>query len=317
MEKLENSKFVFDGPILISTTKIEGDEVMNHLRGKIVEAVKNGHLENSETTKVLILSGSHGDGDSGHSGLTNIEKLKDPNDKFIGSVTNQFYEGDCIRVGLKPIKPRLDIQKLPTDKDIIPDIMKKMEKLNLHIHKNCYLSDDVINKITFNVTNIAFYHKNEEKLIEDIEKFDPKVLALAWCYSMKSDVSLALRQKGILARMVIENDMREICNDPNAKLDHKQAEIIEKLANEKPQNVLLWGSSGTGKTILLTQALGIKASYFKIQNKEMRIIVSSFGVDSIQPKKLMAELQHKYLCFLEHEKMQFILFKDLCRGKYF
>ena len=143
------------------------------------------------------------------------------------------------------------------------------------------------------------------------------MLALAWCYSMKSDVSLVLRQKGILARMVIENDMREICNNPNAKLDYKQAEIIEKLANEKPRNVLLWGSSGTGKTIILTQALGIKASYFKRQNKEMRIIVSSFGVKLIQPKKLMAELQCKYLCHLKHEKIQFVLFKDLCRGKYF
>ena len=175
MAKLENSKFVFDGPILISTTKVVGDEVMSHLKSKIVEAVNNGHLENAETTKVLILSGSHGDGDSGHSGLTNIEKLKDPNDKIVGSVTTQFYEGDCIRVGLKPVKPRLDIQKLPADKDTIPDIMKKMEKLNLRIHKNCYLSDDALKEITFNVTNIAFYHKNEEKLIEDIQKFDPKV----------------------------------------------------------------------------------------------------------------------------------------------
>ena len=92
------------------------------------------------------------------------------------------------------------------------------------------------------------------------------MLALAWCYSIKSDVSLALRQNGILAKMVIEHDLRQICKNPNTKLDKKQSEIIENVVNEKPQNVILWGSSGTGKTILLTQALGMKFSYFKKEN---------------------------------------------------
>ena len=140
------------------------------------------------------------------------------------------------------------------------------------------------------------------------------MLALAWCYSMKSDVSLALRQNGILARMVIEHDLREICNNPNVKLDDRQAEIIEKVANERPQNVILWGSSGTGKTILLAQALGIKASNFKRQNIKMKIIVSSFGTEYTQPKKLMEDMESKYLHYLKLEKGQFILFEDLCKG---
>ena len=121
MTKPYQSKLVLEGPILISTTAIKGDEVMSYLRNKIVEAIEKGYIENAESTRVLILSGSHGDGDSGHSGLTDIEKLKDPNDEFNGSITNQFYEGDCVRVGLKPIKPRLDIQKLPISEDTIPD----------------------------------------------------------------------------------------------------------------------------------------------------------------------------------------------------
>ena len=314
MNKSEQSKLLLEGPILISTTEIEGDEVMDHLKFKIMESVENGCLENVENTRVLILSGSHGDA-NGHSGLTDIEQLKDSNDKFEGSITTQFYEGDCRRVGLIPIKPRLDFKKLPLTKDTIPDIMKKMEKLDLRFHKNSYLSEDIISNITFQVINVAYYHKNREKLIDDVQMFDPKVLALAWCYSMKSDVSLALRQNGILARMVIEHDMREVCKNPNAKLDYRQAEMIEKVANEKPQNVILWGSSGTGKTILLTQALGIKASHFKCKKIPMKIIVSSFGCLGIQPKKLMEDMESKYLHHLKLENAQFILFKDLCKGE--
>ena len=127
MNKSEQSKLLLEGPILISTTEIEGDEVMDHLKFKIMESVENGCLENVENTRVLILSGSHGDA-NGHSGLTDIEQLKDSNDKFEGSITTQFYEGDCRRVGLIPIKPRLDFKKLPLTKDTIPDIMKKNGK---------------------------------------------------------------------------------------------------------------------------------------------------------------------------------------------
>ena len=67
---------VSEGPILISTTEVKGDFVMGQLRNKIVEATKKGQLTNDEGTKVLILSGSHGDDDTGHSGLTEIDKLR-------------------------------------------------------------------------------------------------------------------------------------------------------------------------------------------------------------------------------------------------
>ena len=75
------------------------------------------------------------------------------------------------RVGLKPIKPRLDIKQLPLNKDTIPDIMKKLNKLNPMFFQNSFLCDDSISKMTFQVTNIAYYHKNEDKLVDDILRF--------------------------------------------------------------------------------------------------------------------------------------------------
>ena len=90
--------------------------------------------------RVLILSGSHGDGESGRSGLTDIGKLRDSADKNAGDITVKFYEGDCMRAGLKPVKPRVKIEKLPIPDGDIPDItqggtwiaLKKLENFLSH-----------------------------------------------------------------------------------------------------------------------------------------------------------------------------------------
>ena len=82
------------------------------------------------------------------------------------------------------------------------------------------------------------------------------------------------------------------------------------------RNVILCGSSGTGKTILLTEVLGMKLSYFKNENIPMKIIVSCFGKSFIQPKKLMEDMENKYLPQLKLEKAQFIMREDLCKGNY-
>ena len=75
-KQAQEQNVVSEGPILISTTEVKGDFVMGQLRNKIVEAINKGQLANEEGTRVLILSGSHGDDDTGHSGLTDIDKLR-------------------------------------------------------------------------------------------------------------------------------------------------------------------------------------------------------------------------------------------------
>ena len=134
MEELEDGStnyqnVVSEGPIMISTTEVKGEFVMSQLRDKIVDAILKGHLANEENTRVLILSGSHGDGESGDSGLSNIDKLKDADDKNAGDITSKFYEGDCRRAGLRPLKQKFDIQKLPLPDENIPDITN-IKKLN-------------------------------------------------------------------------------------------------------------------------------------------------------------------------------------------
>ena len=112
----------------------------------------------------------------------------------------------------------------------------------------------------------------------------------------------------------MSQDRAELTEGKYVILDNKQREIIEQVTEKKPQNVILYGSSGTGKTILLTQALGIKASNFKRQKIKMKIIASSYGTEDVQPKKLMEDIQSKYLYHLTLEKMQLVNFQDLCQG---
>ena len=199
-----------EGPILVSTTEVRGSYVMSELRGKLWNLIEAGAIENRETTQVLILSGSHGNPDMGDSGLTNLAKLRDTQDEEDGGVTFGFYKSDCRSVGVKPEKSRPHINKLPIPKNKIPEITKPMKKMNLNIFTDNYLSDKKLCNINFTVIDIAHYHQHEEILVADIKRLNPKVMAIAWCYSLNGDLAMALRREGVFARMVMEHDLRLI-----------------------------------------------------------------------------------------------------------
>ena len=293
-----------EGPILLSTTEVRGCYVMPELRAKLCELVKEGSLENEESTEVLIISGSHGNPDMGDSGLTSIDKLKDCNDREDGDITFGFYKSDCKAVGVKPDKYRPHLTSLPISEENITDISKPMNKTNLHIFKDAFLSDESLCKITFKVIDIFHYHRNEGKLVKDIKKLNPKVLAITWCYSLNGDLAMALRQEGIFARMVMEHDLKLITGNPQAKFDEDQNLLIEALVKfEKksgPRNLFLWGYTGTGKTLFLTEALKIKLSKIrkrKLEGKRVNIIVTVF--DTVAQLRndvsLLKDFREKYL----------------------
>ena len=156
---------------------------------------------------------------------------------------------------------------------------------------------------------------DEEKLVAAVKKYNPTIISLAFCYTDVSEINDVLRAAGIYTVLIMSQDRAELTEGKYVVLDDKQREIVERMANEQPQNLILWGSSGTGKTILLTQALGIKVSYFKRQNIETKIVISSFGNSVVKPKKLMEDLENKYLGHLKLEKTDLVLFKELCGGK--
>ena len=55
--------------------------------------------------------------------------------------------------------------------------------------------------------------------------------------------------------------------------------------------LFLWGSSGTGKTLLSLETLKIKLSHFKSQNKTVKVIVTTYRGET----PLLENIRWKYL----------------------
>ena len=92
-------------------------------------------------------------------------------------------------------------------------------------------------------------------------------------------------------------------------------QIIENVAKNLPKNILIWGTSGTGKTLLLTQILGIKISYYKMLGGiKLNIIVTSF--QSLDFKsQLLKDFKENYLTQLDNmDEVRFVPLPELCSG---
>ena len=73
--------------------------------------------------------------------------------------------------------------------------------------------------------------------------------------------------------------------------------------------LFLWGSSGTGKTLLSLETLKIKLSQFKSQNKTVRVIVTQF--DALGDSFLLENIRQKYLTNISD--VQLLPLYDVCQ----
>ena len=110
-----------EGPILLSTVPIGADDVRCNLEELLLGAVRNNQLANLPSTRVLVLSGTHGS-KSGLSGITDKRCLLDY------AQTRRFYREDCDTIGVVEQHSRPAISKLPLPVEDIPDIMEPMMK---------------------------------------------------------------------------------------------------------------------------------------------------------------------------------------------
>ena len=65
-------ELLWDGSLLLAVTAILGSEALGLLYSELERGLQNGEIENDTKTKVLILSGTHGD-DEGNSVLTEVK----------------------------------------------------------------------------------------------------------------------------------------------------------------------------------------------------------------------------------------------------
>ena len=99
-----------------------------------------------------------------------------------------------------------------------------------------------------------------DKLTRAVKEFDPTVILLAFCWSEKSELNDVLRSAGIYTGMVLREERAQIAESRHVELDEGQKEVIRTVAEKNPKNFFLWGSSGSGKTLLLIEALLMKIS---------------------------------------------------------
>ena len=72
--------------------------------------------------------------------------------------------------------------------------------------------------------------------------------------------------------------------------------------------LFLWGSSGTGKTVLSLETLKIKLSHFKSQNKTVRVIVTQY--ETYGDSFLLENIRQKYLTNISD--VEILRLEDLC-----
>ena len=89
--------------------------------------------------------------------------------------------------------------------------------------------------------------------------------------------------------------------------------IYFEIFQDPTKSLLLWGSSGTGKTLALVAALKRKVSYYKRRKIPYKVLICSFGDGYINCKELLNDLRTKYglQTILEESQTEPMLLRDL------
>ena len=203
-----------------------------------------------ENTRLLILSGVHGNNDG---------RLGDREDKFVTSCEAQVK----------------NLQKNKSEEIEANNIQFKVEDVG-----------------QIDINDQSKRELDEDKFVEAVKEFKPTVLVLAFCWSHKSELNDLLRAAGVYSTLVLREDLAQITESRHVHLDEGQEELIRRIAKEEPKNVFLWGSSGTGKTLMLCEALKIKISQLRRRGKkDVRVFVAT--MNGTEP--LLKDIEEKYL----------------------
>ena len=176
--------------------------------------------------------------------------------------------------------------------------------------------NDIVKKsITFLVHDVGEDENRKEldceKFTIAVKEFQPTVIILAFCWSKESELNDILRAAGIYTAMILREEMAQITENRHIILDEGQEDLIRTIVEKKPQNIFLWGSSGTGKTQMPMEALLIKISQCRREGRRLNVMVASFLAVSEAP--LMEDFRKKYLPLLvEMPNVRFVTWGDLC-----
>ena len=177
------------------------------------------------------------------------------------------------------------------------------------------------NEISFILEDVSKHIKDGKldnlSLVKTVKTHGCTLLILAFCFTEMSELNDLFREYGIYSTMIMTQDRISITAGKyvNIELDQGQKEIIEYVAENQPKNIFLWGSSGTGKTLLLAQVLGMKISHYFRKSIKLKVFVSSYFSEN-EKNQLLMDLKEKYLSHLiDEDFVTFVPLDDLCKGK--
>ena len=152
----------------------------------------------------------------------------------------------------------------------------------------------------------------------------PVALFLASCWSHSSEISDILRSCGVYSTIRMLQDQGELTEGQFFKLDSNQIEILSTVASDHNQNdpnqltsknVFLYGSHGTGKTILLSEIFMMRLAYYKMHKIDLcKKIIVSFSAYS-EGYQLLKDIKEKHIG-IPPSYVQYSDLISLCHGKH-
>ena len=152
----------------------------------------------------------------------------------------------------------------------------------------------------------------------------PVVLFLASCWSHNGEISDILRSCGIYSTLRLLENKGELSMGRFFKLDSNQTEILSTVASDhgqndpnhlKSKNIFLYGSHGTGKTILLSEIFMMRLAYYNTHRIGLcKKIFLSFTAYS-EDYQLLKDMKEKHLG-IPTSIVQYSDLKSLCHGKF-
>ncbi len=113
-----------------------------------------------------------------------------------------------------------------------------------------------------------------DSLAQVVVEHQPTLLMLASCHTSHSLLNDYFRSHGIYSIFILQKEREQFTEGRCIFLDEEQKSVLLKISEQKPKLVLLDGNFGTGKTVLLMEALRIKISQCKEKGQNVRVLIT-------------------------------------------
>ncbi len=152
------------------------------------------------------------------------------------------------------------------------------------------------NNITVNFENVGSHMEDgaldKNKLTKAVREHKPTILILAFCWTSQNELNDVFRAAGIYSVLIMQQDRAEVTQGKWIFLDERQREVVRRIADENARHVFLYGSHGTGKTIMLMEALRMKLAKYREEGRRVDSVIVTSYYDNCD--KLMNLLESNY-----------------------